>query len=599
MSPLLIITLILALTFILLIFSKIPPAAIFIGALTLTITFKLAPLEDSLKGFNNPGVLTIGALFMIAAGMYSTGAISILSEKLIGRPRSIFNAQLKILPNIAFGSAFLNNTPLVAMMIPVIRDLSKSCGLDPKKLFIPLSYASILGGTCTLIGTSTNLVIAGLVNETLKRGAGDLPHMTPVGMFDLSLVGLPVTIMGIIFLMTAGKWLLPSTPEALKIKGEKQRRWFRVELAIEEKSPLIGKTLDGVGLMSSDGCYIMSFTREEHELELDPQIVLAVGDLLSFSADLSGAKALWATIGLKPLYSTKAQKADRHRHHLVEVVVSRRNTMIGHQIGEVEAASRDFEVWLVAFARGEAAMHYPLEETVVRAGDVALLEVADSFFYRNRNEIEFSMTKKLRGANIQRTDKACIATAITVAMVSVVAFGLMSMLNAALLAAGGMLLTGCMTLNDAGRSVDFSTLIVIASAMGLESAVTASGLSAQIGDFLGMLGGDNVYLALVVVFLGCILMDAMVTNVASAVFMFPISMTIASSLDVSFMPFVIVVMVGASCSFISPVSYQTNLMVYGPGKYTFGDFVKIGVPLSILVGAVTIFLTPLFFPFHV
>ncbi len=146
----------------------------------------------------------------------------------------------------------------------------------------------------------------------------------------------------------------------------------------------------------------------------------------------------------------------------------------------------------------------------------------------------------------------------------------MSMLNAALLAAGGMLLTGCMTLNDAGRSVDFASLMVIASAMGLESAVTASGLSAYIGEFLGMLGGDSVYMALAVVFLGCVLMDAMVTNVASAVFMFPISMTIASSLGASFMPFVITVMVGASCSFISPVSYQTNLMVYGPDNTALG-----------------------------
>ncbi len=599
MSPLVIVVCILLVTFALLIFSKLPPAAVFIGALTLTITFKLAPLDDSLKGFSNPGVLTIGALFMIAAGMYSTGAVSILSEKLIGRPRSILKAQLKILPNIAFGSAFLNNTPLVAMMIPVIRDLSRSCGLDAKKLLIPVSYASILGGTCTLIGTATNLVIAGLVNETLKRGGADLPHMVPVGMFDLSLIGVPVTIVGLIFLMTVGTSLLPATAEGLDVKGEVRRRWFRVELAIEEKSPLIGKTLDDAGLMTSDGFYIMSISRNSNKLELNPDITLVAGDMLSFSADVSGAKGLWATIGLKPLYSTKEQKADRHRHHLVEVVVSRRNPMIGHQIGEVEAADRNFEVWLVAFARGEAAMHYPLEETVIQAGDVALLEVKDRFFYRNRNETDFAMTKKLRGARIQRTDKALLASVITGTMVFSVAFGLMSMLNAALLAAGGMLLTGCMNLEDAGRSVDFSTLMVIASAMGLESAVTASGLSSVIGDFLGLLGGDNAYMALAVVFLGCVLMDAMVTNVASAVFMFPISMSIASALDVSFMPFVIVVMVGASCSFISPVSYQTNLMVYGPGKYSFGDFVKIGIPLSMLVGVITIFLTPLFFPFHV
>jgi di/tricarboxylate transporter len=599
MFPLIIIVVILAVTFALLIFSKIPPAAVFIGALTLTISFQLAPLEDSLKGFNNPGVLTIGALFMIAAGMYSTGAISILSEKLIGRPRSVFKAQLRILPNIAFGSAFLNNTPLVAMMIPVIRDLSRSCGLDPKKLFIPLSYASILGGTCTLIGTATNLVIAGLVNETLERGGSDLPHMVPVNMFDLSLIGIPATIIGLIFLMTTGKWLLPSSPETLNISGEGKNRLFRVELAIEDDSPLIGKTMDDAGLLDSDGFSSICFIRSGKYIDVDPQTVLAPGDTMGFSADISGAKALWATIGLKPLFSTKEQKADRHRHHLVEVVVSRRNSMIGQQIGKIESEDRNFEVWLVAYARGEAAMHYPLEETVIQAGDIALLEVKETFFYRNRNETEFAMTKRLRGARIQRTDKALLASVITGAMVFSVAFGFMSMLNAALLAAGGMLVTGCMTIQDAGRSVDFATLMVIAAAMGLESAVTASGLSALIGDFLGMLGGDSVYMALVVVFLGCILMDAMVTNVASAVFMFPIAMTIASALEVSFMPFVIIVMVGASCSFISPVSYQTNLMVYGPGKYSFGDFVKVGIPLSILVGAITVFLTPFFFPFHI
>jgi di/tricarboxylate transporter len=589
---------ILALTFGLLIFSKLPPAAIFVGALTLTITFRLAPLEESLKGFNNPGVLTIGALFMIAAGMYSTGAISILSEKLIGRPTSVFGAQLKILPNIAFGSAFLNNTPLVAMMIPVIRDLARSCGLDAKKIFIPLSYASILGGTCTLIGTATNLVLAGLVNETLERGGSDLPHMVPVNMFDLSWVGVPVTIAGLVFLMTVGKWLLPSSPKSLNIAGQSSPRMFRVELAVEDDSPLIGKSIDDAGIMKSEGFSLICFHRATERLEVTPETLLVAGDTIGFSTDIAGAKTLWATIGLAPLYSTKEQKTDRHRHHLVEVVMSRRNSLIGQQIGQVQSEKRNFEVWLVGFARGEAAMHYPLQDAVIQAGDIALLEVKDTFFYRNRNETEFAMTKKLQGARIQRTDKAVVASIITVAMVFSVAFGFMSMLNAALLASGAMLLTGCMTIHDAGRSVAFSTLMVIAAAMGLESAVTASGLSAHIGNFLGVLGGDNAYLALAVVFLGCILMDAMVTNVASAVFMFPISMTIASALGVSFMPFVVTVMVGASCSFISPVSYQTNLMVYGAGEYSFGDFVRVGVPLSILVGVITVFLTPIFFPFN-
>lgn len=588
---------ILTLTFGLLIFTKLPPAAIFVGALTLTITFKLAPLEESLKGFNNPGVLTIGALFMIAAGMYSTGAISILSDKLIGRPKSVFQAQLKILPNIAFGSAFLNNTPLVAMMIPVIRDLSRSCGLDAKKLFIPLSYASILGGTCTLIGTATNLVIAGLVEEQLAKG-GTQPYMEPISLFSLSWIGVPVTVAGIGFLMLFSKRLLPTTPKSSGILEQKTRRMFRIELKIDPEGPLADNTIEHAGLATPDGFSIISLLRQQNKLEFGPGTVLRPNDYLAFSADIDGAKTLWATIGLMPLYASKELKPERHRHHLVEVAVSPNNSFLGQRIGDIEREDREFEIWLVGMDRDGAAMDYPLEHAVIQVGDVALLEVRDAFFYRNRNETEFFMTKRLRGARIQRTDKAVLATLITVMMVTSVTLGWFSMLNAALLAAGAMLITGCMDLKSAGKSVDFATLMVIASAMGLESAVTASGLSEQIGNFLGALGGNNVYLALAVVFLGCIAMDAMVTNVASAVFMFPIALTIAQNLGVSFMPFAITVMVGASCSFISPVSYQTNLMVYGPGEYSFGDFVKIGVPLSLLVGVITVLLTPFFFPLH-
>lgn len=590
---------ILALTFGLLIFSKLPPVAIFVGALTLTITFKLAPLADSLKGFNNPGVMTVGALFMIAAGMYSTGAISILSEKLIGRPKSVLQAQLKILPNIAFGSAFLNNTPLVAMMIPVIRDLSRSCGLDAKKLYLPLSYASILGGTCTLIGTATNLVISGMITDTLKQGGENLPYMEPVSLFGLSWVGVPITIAGLAFLMIFGKWLLPKSVKMKDTLGKKERRYFRVELKVDPEGPLVGKTIEQAGLASPEGFYILTIMRRENNIEFGAGTILQPNDFLAFAADIDGAKTLWATNGLQPVYSTKKVKRSRYRHHLVEVALSSTSSFLGQRIGDLaEQDDREYEVWLVGMAHEGAAMDYPLRDAILQVGDVALLEVRDPFFYRNRNEVDFSMTKKLRGARIQRTDKAVLACLITLAMITTVTMGWLTMLNAALLAAGAMLLTGCMDLSSAGKSVDFATLVVIASAMGLEAAVTSSGLSTSIGNMLGALGGDNVYMALSVVFVGCILMDALVTNVASAVFMFPIAMTIAQGLGVSFMPFAITVMVGASCSFISPVSYQTNLMVYGPGEYSFGDFVKIGVPLSIVVGVITVLLTPMFFPFH-
>ena len=232
----------------------------------------------------------------------------------------------------------------------------------------------------------------------------------------------------------------------------------------------------------------------------------------------------------------------------------------------------------------------------VREGDV-ILEVDEPFFRENLNEVEFSLTKRLTGVRFKRYDRALTATLITIAMVAVAALGWMSMLNAALLATGAMLLTGCMTLRWAGRSVEFSILIIIASAMGLEAAVTNSGLAMKIADLLIRIGGKDPYVAITMVFLGCIALDTLITNVASAVFMFPIALDMAGVLGVNGMPFVMTLMVGASCSFISPVGYQTNLMVYGPGSYRFTDFVKIGVPLTVVVGIMTITLAPLIWPF--
>ncbi|MGQ9921197.1 MAG: SLC13 family permease [Desulfobacca sp.] len=241
-------------------------------------------------------------------------------------------------------------------------------------------------------------------------------------------------------------------------------------------------------------------------------------------------------------------------------------------------------------------METPLAEVRLEAGDDLILEVEEDFFQDNLNEVNFYLTKRLTGVRFKRYDRALMATGIMAAMV-VASLGWLSMLNAALLATGAMLLTGCMTTRWAGRSVDCNILIIIASAMGLGAAVQASGLAAVLAQGLLAMGGTHPYLAPAMVFLGCVVMNALVTNVASAVFMFPIVMDLAATLGVNAMPFVKTLLVGASCSFISPWSYQTNLMVYEPGSCRVGDSVKIGVPLTLLVGGVTVLLAPLLWPF--
>ena len=588
---------ILVATFVLLIKTKIPPAVIFLGSLAAALTLQLAPQAELLKGFSNSGMLTVGILYVVAAGMYSTGAITMVMDKVIGRPQSLLSAQLKILPPISLGSAFLNNTPLVAMMIPVIQDLARTCRLPVKHLLIPLSFASIMGGMCTLIGTSTNLVIGGLTRDAIQHGGAQLPAMRPIAMFDTTLVAVPITLAGICFMVLFGRWLLPGVSRKSE-ETEVRRRGYRAEFELHDASPLIGKTLPESGLLGMPGAEILSLHRgNERYNEPDALGPLERGDILAFAVDREAIIDLWRTNRLLPHVRPKLMETERHTHHLAKVVIANRNRVVGRMISELPIGGDPYEYKVVAVSRDGQPVRCPLKDLKIAAGDTAVLEVNDSFFYDARTEEDFALTKALDGYHIQRTDKAVEAALITGAMVVVAAMGWMTMLNAGLLAAGAMLLTGCVDFKKAARSVDWGTLVVIASAIGLESAVTRSGLADVLSGLLNSFGGGNPYTAMIVIFLGCTFMTNVITNNAAAAFMFPIALSTAAQLGVSFMPFAITLMISASCAFVTPTGYQTNLMVWGPGEYKFTDFVKIGSVITLLVAVLTIWLTPMIYKF--
>ena len=609
---------ILVVMFGMLIVTKLPPWVIFIGALTALMTLGLAPAPALLRGFSSPGVLTVGVLFMVAAGMYATGAIALISDVLIGVPRSLVKAQLKILPPIAIGSAFLNNTPLVAMMVPVIRDLSRATRLAASKLYMPLSFASILGGSSTLIGTSTNLIIARLVLELLASGDTGAPGMQELGIFTPTPVGLPAAVVGIIFLIFIGSRLLPAPRES--DEEHVKKRLYRAELVVEERAALLdeevenrvsrigdsvaighalaGKTVEQAGIANPVGFELTALRRTDGSTpEVSPSLVLQAGDVLTFTTDTDALPALWTPIGLKPFYAPVEMKTPRHTHRLVEVVVSRQYVGVGRHISELPLRVDPHQAMIVAVSRNGEPPAGPIEDARIEAGDNAVLEVNDSFFYDSRNETDFLILKRLRGYRVQRTNRAVVATLLTVAMVVVAAVGWVSVLNAALLGALAMLLTGCMTVRQAAQSVEFDTVVVLGAAVGLESAIRASGLSDVIADLLMSLGGDNPYVALAVVFLGCVVMTNLITNAAAAAFMFPIAVSMAAQLNVNFMPFVVILMLGSPYAFINPAAYQTNLMVYEPGGYSFGDFAKVGLPLTVIAGTVVVLLAPVVYGF--
>jgi di/tricarboxylate transporter len=615
---------ILVMMFGLLIWGKLPTWLVFILTLTAVMTLKLAPLEDLLSGFSNPGVITVAALFPIAAGMYSTGAITIATNVLIGLPDKLRQAQIRIFPPVAGASAFLNNTPLVAMMIPVVKDLSQRTGIAATRLFMPMSFSSILGGASTLIGTSTNLILAGLIV------AAGLPTLN---IFAPSLVGIPAALIGIAFLMTIGTRLLP---EGQQEEDSSEKRLYKAEFLIADNSPLIGKTILESGLSQAKGSQLVDFVSADEdskipdhqpgisgkqglfhrltriwraksgktvpspdipEMQIDLYQDLQAGDILTFISDNQALTSLWITIGIKPATGL-TEGTKRYTHHLVEVVVAPSHPAAGRYISELPIREDPpYTGEIVAISRDNMPPDPPIRDFRIQGGDVAVLEVEDDFFYQTRNQHDFSLTRQMDGYRIKRTSRAAIAGIIIITMILLAAFNVISMLNAALLGGLALLLTGSMTPRTGWQSIEWDTVVILGAAVGISTAVTATGLSDVIAQAITAIGGTKPYIALVMVFLGCILMTNIITNAAAASIMFPVALSLSISLGVSFTPFAVVLMLGTSYAFINPAGYQTNLMVQEPGNYTFSDFAKVGIPLTILVGAIVLILTPLLYQF--
>ncbi len=577
--------------FLLLLWNRLPIWLVFIGTITVAMTLKLAPAAALLKGYSNTGVITVAALYPVAAGMYATGAISLISERLIGLPRSITAAQVRILVPISIASAFLYNTPLVAMMIPAVRDVVRRTGLNGSKLFMGLSYVALLGGTITLIGTSVNLIIAGIVAEA--AAAGQILGPKQISLFDPMWVALPAALAGLAYMIFIAPRLLRDR-SATQTGSEK--RTYRSEFRVADASQLQGKTLDQVGLSNPVGCRLESIRRNGTVARIEPSWTLNGGDILTFLAPADVLPGLWTTIGLVPAYATK-MKTKRYEHQLVEVVLSARSPVVGHRVGDLPLPDSPYELMLVGVSRHGEAPPESLSNLRLEPGDAGVVEVNDAFFYENRRETDFLLTKRLEGFRVQRIDRAVIALLITVGMITLAATGVMSMLNAALVAMLAMLLTGCLTIDRLWQSIDWQTIVIIGAAVGLESAVTGSGLAKAAADAFASIGGGSRTMALAAVFIGTVALTNVISNVASAVLMFSVAQSLANALGVSFMPFAIILMIGASCAFINPAGFQTNLMVQKPGGYVFSDYARVGIPLTIIVGFVVLMLAPIMYGF--
>ncbi|MFV9615705.1 MAG: SLC13 family permease, partial [Gammaproteobacteria bacterium] len=516
-------------------------------------------------------------------GLRETGGIGWIVHSVLGRPRSLQHAQIRLMAPVAAISALLNNTPVVAMFIPAINDWARRNRLSVSKLMIPLSYASIAGGTCTLIGSSTNLVVNGLlIKETGTDG---------LSMFELAWVGVPVMLMVLIFILVGSKWLLPDRVPAISKYDD--AREYTIEMLVDNGSKLSGKSIEEAGLRQLPGMYLIEIDRQGQIMPaVSSYEVLRDGDRLVFAGVIESVVDLQKTQGLTPaskqIYKLGSSRQDRV---LVEAVVSDSCPLAGKSVRKGRFRNV-YNAVIIAVARNGKRINQKIGEIVLRPGDTLLLESHHSFAEQQRNSRDFFLVSKIDGAKPPQYQKAMLAMIILVLMVLLVATGWLSMLKASLLAAGLMILTRCTTGREARRSVDWQILIVIAASFGLGSALQITGAAEIVAVSLVELAGGSTGVSLFLMFAVTALLSAVATNNAAAVIMFPIALTTANNLGVSVMPFVITLMVAASTSFATPIGYQTNLMVYGVGGYRFSDYLRIGVPLTVLVGLTTVLLVP-------
>ena len=565
--------------------SKIAADLILMAALIFLLVSGILEPNEAFAGFGNTGLMTIAALYIVAAGLRETGAIQYITRRLLGQPTTVRGAQFRMLVPTAALSAFLNNTTVVAMLIPAIQEWCKRLKLPPSKLLLPLSYVTILGGTCTLIGTSTNLVVNGLLQ---KNGFPEL------GMFDITGVGLVLLAAGGSFLLIFGNRLLPNS-QGITEDVDKVRE-YHVEMIVD--SALEGKTLALAGLTNLGYGYLAEVEHDGELIQSPPHdFVLKKGDRLSFIGAPRCAHELRSIAGLQPANEAIQRLAVAHyRRRLVEAVVGPEFPFLDMTVEECDFLGY-YQAVVLSVARGgkdklpDKGLH-----SRIQIGDTLLLEANKEFANQFRFRKDFLLVSALEDSSPPNFKKTHLALGILAVMVLLSAFEIIPILEAAWLAAGVMLITRCMNAGLARRSIDFTVLTVIGASFALGEALDKTGAAKFMADSLMSHSTMTPVLALILVYIMTSLFTEVITNNAAAVLMFPICSAVAEQSGVSMMPFAVAVMFAASASFMTPIGYQTNLMVYGPGGYRTLDYLKIGIPMNILAGCVTIPMILIFWP---
>lgn len=587
-----IVSAILAAAILLLITEKLPVDLTAIAIIvTLMVSRILGPAE-AIAGFANPAVITVGAMFLISKGMIRTGAVSFISQKVIefsrGRPSL---AVVVILIIVGFASAFINNTPVVVLFIPIVLSLSCELEVSPSKFLIPISYASILAGTCTLIGTSTNIIISDL---SAGYGFGSLR------MFELSSLGVPIALLGIVFLVLAAPKLMPTMHSPVcEIKNAEHRRYL-AELQIPQGSPIIGHEPESYFADNYPNIEVIELIRYSHVFYPDREsLEIAPDDLLLVKGSANDLiEILHKNLMELPLSEQGMSfKAEQNESLIVELILPPQSSLVGERLSQTRLR-RDPDIHIIAVKRRE--LHYTeqkIQNIELKVGDIILVRIPESSLNRLRGQADIIIVEDVHHEIVHKR-LARRAFLIFGAMVAAATAGLANIMVCALTAAFLMMVTGCLQLRDAYRAIEGRVLLIIIAMIALSAALEKTGASEFYArEFLSLFIGFGP----AIVLSGLIILTSISTHVlsnnATAILILPIAISAAQGLGVDPKPFIIAVCFGASACFATPIGYQTNLLVYGPGGYRFSDYMKLGMPLNVIVVLLGSFFIPIVWPF--
>ncbi|WP_416768597.1 SLC13 family permease [Sulfurimonas sp. ST-25] len=553
------------------------PGVLFFGLLMLYYLTGLIETKAMLHNFVNPSLIVLVLLIVISSVIERTAVVEWLSHAVFSPNR--FASMLRLTGLTSLFSAFLNNTAVVASMMSMVKNNKH---VAPSKAMIPLSYAAIFGGTMTLIGTSTNLIVNGFVVD-----AG----LTPLSLFDFIYVGLPLAVAGGLFLSLFGSKLLPTYATKGRAQGE---RYF-LEARVGSDSPLVGKTIQENGLRSMEQLFLAEVMRGDRLISpVTPREVLQAGDVLIFTGNMRDVQELNRFKGLAIFDNKRCPLQD----NLTEVVVSHESALVGCTIKTAEFRTK-FDAAVVAVRRGSEKLSGKLGNIELQAGDTLLLTAGEDFSKRENLKKNFYFVSNLSLNHKFDTKTSLLILGLFLGAIVLSATGVLPFLKGLFILLGLFIIFKFLSLRDVKLTFPFELVLIIGSALGIAQVLMNSGVAEMLGNGIKEATGSmGIYGTFAAVYLMTFLLTEIITNNAAAALSFPVAYATATALGADPMPFIMAVAYGASASFMSPYGYQTNLMVYGPGGYKFADFVRIGLPVSVLYSALVLALVPIFFPFE-